>query len=206
MMKNLLFLGIGVLLIGGIWYWRVNQLEKQSESSDAAQPEMTSAPITYDDSEMMTPAAIPMGTDPQNASYLLDDQMVTLVDGTTSFPAAPGSVSMVTVSVFGEPTTGDLNGDGVNDAAVLMTAEMGGSGTFFYQAAALNVSGGYQGTNAVLLGDSIAPQTTQITDQTIIANYAVRAESDPMTAQPSVGMSMYLQVLDGILTEVAQPN
>lgn len=203
MMKNLLFLGIGIVLIGGLWYWRVNQLEKSSET---AQPEMTAAPITYDDSEMMTPASIPMGTSPLDASYLLDDQMVTLVNGTTSFPAAPGSASMVTVSVFGEPTMGDLNGDGVSDAAVLMTAEMGGSGTFFYQAAALNVNGGYQGTNAVLLGDSIAPQTTQITDQTIIANYAVRAESDPMTAQPSMAMSMYLQVLDGILTEVAQPN
>jgi hypothetical protein len=40
---------------------------------------------------------------------------------------------------------------------LLITHDPGGSGTFYYVAAAINVNKRYQGTNAVLLGDRIAP-------------------------------------------------
>ena len=54
---------------------------------------------------------------------------------------------------------GDLNGDGTPDVAFLLTQSPGGSGTFYYAVVALRTATGYTGTNAVLLGDRIAPQT-----------------------------------------------
>ncbi|MDA0302560.1 MAG: hypothetical protein O2822_08540, partial [Chloroflexi bacterium] len=111
--------------------------------------------------------------------------------------AAPGS----TTRVFGNQATGDLDGDGQADVAFVLTQSPGGSGTFFYAAAALRTATGSRGTNAVLLGDRIAPQTTRIVDGLIEVNYAERKAGEPMTAQPSVGVTKRLRVVDGKLVE-----
>lgn len=108
--------------------------------------------------------------------------------------AAPGSASKIVTRYFGNEATGDLNGDGAADVAFLLTQDGGGSGTFYYVVAALKEAGGYRGTNAILLGDRIAPQTTEIRNGTLIVNYADRKPSDPMTTQPSVGVSKYLKI------------
>jgi len=44
----------------------------------------------------------------------------------------------------------------------LLTQETGGSGIFYYVAFALNTENGYAGGRTVLLGDRIAPQTTEL--------------------------------------------
>jgi hypothetical protein len=66
---------------------------------------------------------------------------------------------------------GDLNEDGNEDAALFLVHQPGGSGTFYYIAAALNANGGFRGTNAVLLGDRIAPQTIEIRDGVVNRSY-----------------------------------
>lgn len=120
------------------------------------------------------------GADYKNVSYIIDG---------------------LTAKYFGNDATGDLNGDGVPDAAFLVTTDGGGSGTFYYAVAALNISGAYVGTNAILLGDRIAPQTTEIKDGEVIVNYADRKPSDPMTAQPSVGVTKRLHISGTSLVE-----
>ncbi len=129
--------------------------------------------------------------DPLNATYNIEGQPITLVNGKSAIQAAPGSTSLITTSAFGQPTIGDVNGDGKADAALILVRSGGGSGTFYYVAAAIDAPSGTQGTNAVLLGDRIAPQNVQIANGQIIANYAVRKSGEPMTTAPSVGMSMY---------------
>ena len=133
--------------------------------------------------------------DYKDATYMIEGQPVALVHGVAETEAAPGSASKVTTKYFGNEAKGDLNGDGIPDIAFLLTQETGGSGTFFYLVAAVqNADGTYSGTDGVLLGDRIAPQTTEITDGKVIVNYADRAASEPMTAQPSVGKSLYLKL------------
>lgn len=106
------------------------------------------------------------------------------------------------VQYFGNEAEGDLNGDGAADVAFLITYDGGGSGTFYYVVAAIKTNHGYQGTNAVLLGDRVAPQTTEIRDGVLTVNYAVRREGEPMTARPSVGTSLYLMLSDQQLVPV----
>ena len=130
----------------------------------------------------------------KNATYTIDGTTVTLVNGSAETPAAPGSASSIVTHYFGNEATGDLNGDGVPDVAFLLTQQTGGSGTFYYAVAALKTSTGYVGTNAVLLGDRIAPQTTEIRNGQVLVNYATRASGEPMTASPSVGVTAYLRV------------
>lgn len=161
--------------------------------------------VIEEDSILPNYQAVIPAEDPENATYIIEGQSVALIDGQAEVPVAPDSASVSTVSMFGQSTMGDLTADDIDDAAVMLVVSGSGSGTFYYQAAALNKDGMYSGTNAVLLGDRIAPQTTQIMDGTIVANYAERAPGEPMTTKPSVGVSKYMQVQGGILVEVDSP-
>lgn len=135
----------------------------------------------------------------KDVSIEVEGQVVQLVGGAAETEAAPGSATKVVTRYFGNESTGDLNADGTPDVAFLISQSRGGSGTFFYVVAALKTSNGYTGTNAVLLGDRIAPQTTRIGGGELIVNYADRKPGEPMTTAPSVGVSKFLKVVTGRL-------
>jgi hypothetical protein len=140
---------------------------------------------------------------PMNATYSIEGKTYTLINGVSEVEAVPGSASKITTRYFGNQSSGDLNGDGVPDYGFLITQDGGGSGTFFYVVAAIKNPTGYVMTNAYLLGDRIAPQTTEITGQELVVNYADRNPGEPMTTQPSLGVSKYFKVTpDNQLLEI----
>jgi hypothetical protein len=98
------------------------------------------------------------------------------------------------VEYFGNEIRKDITGDGLEDVVFLITEQPGGSGTFYYVVAAIaDGSGGYTGSQAMLLGDRIAPQTTESgPGKTIIVNYADRLPTDSFTTPPHVGKSLRL--------------
>lgn len=137
--------------------------------------------------------------DYKNISYSIDGHRVLLSNGVAEEAAAPGSAAKITTRYFGNELKTDLDGDGVEDVVFLLTQEGGGSGTFFYVVGAVKTDQGYVGTDGYLLGDRIAPQTTEVSQnarhqRVIVVNYADRAPGEPMTAQPSVGKSAYLKL------------
>ena len=132
--------------------------------------------------------------DYKDINYTIEEQMVTLHDGV----AETGST---VTRYFGNEAEGDLNNDGISDLVFLLTQETGGTGIFYYVVVALKTDTGYQGTNAVLLGDRIAPQTTETRMGQVIVNYAERLAGEPMTTRPSVGVSKYLEVQGTNLVE-----
>ena len=139
------------------------------------------------------------GSDPKNTSYMLDGQHVQLIDGKAEVEAAPGSATKIVTSYFGNEVTADLNGDGRKDVAFIITQTTGGSGTFYYAVAALNTPDGWMGSDGYLMGDRIAPQATTLSQNpkqkgVVVFNFAERAPGEPMTAQPSVGKSVYLKL------------
>lgn len=138
--------------------------------------------------------------DPKNAAYEIDGRKVELVGGVSEAEAAPGSASKVVVRYFGNEAKGDLNGDGEEDRAFLITEEGGGSGLFYYAVVALKTPTGYKMTNAFLIGERIVPQSTNIIAQELHVNYAERKPNEPMTARPSVGAVKLLKVTqEGVL-------
>ena len=153
-----------------------------------------------------TPAAPQAAKDPQNATYIINGQPVTLVNGKAEQAAASGSAEKIVTQYFGNAVQVDLNGDGKMDSGFLLTQTTGGSGTFFYAAAAIqNPDGSYTGTNAILLGDRIAPQSTNVDPNNpaqFVVNYADRAPGEPMTTQPSHGVSKTFKLDNGMLIEV----
>jgi heat shock protein HslJ len=133
--------------------------------------------------------------DHRSIEYTIGGQAVRLVDGLAEAPAAPGSAARIVTRYFGNEVRGDLNADGREDVAFLLTQEPGGSGTFFYAAAALDLPSGLAGSQAVMLGDRIAPQTTELRpDGVIVVNYADRAPGESFATPPSVGKSIWLKL------------
>lgn len=145
----------------------------------------------------------PQPSDPIEAAYLIEGQEVRLVDGRDVTEIVPGAVSKTITRVFGQPVFGNLDGRGEADAALILVQTGGGSGTFYYAAAALNFGGTWQGTNGVLLGDRIAPGRISITKGQIIVDYRDRRLEEPMIAIPTVGVTKRLVVEDGNLKEIA---
>lgn len=138
--------------------------------------------------------------DYKDATYEIGGAPVTLVNGVAEQDTVPGSASKIVTTYFGNDAKGDLSGDGLPDIAFLLTQSGGGSGTFYYVVVAVQATdGGYAGTNAILLGDRIAPQTTQISNGQLIVNYADRKPDEPMTTLPSQGVSRYLRMDNGRL-------
>lgn len=140
----------------------------------------------------------------QNGTYIINNKSVTLKNGYNETVIVPGAAAQEITRYFGNPVVADFNNDGVLDAAFLLTQESGGSGVFYYLAAKLGNQD--KGANAVLLGDRIAPQTTEFKNGRIIVNYADRKPGEPFTVSPSVGVSRYFQIVSGALKEVAAPT
>ena len=141
--------------------------------------------------------------DVRNTTYTLEGATARLENGKAVITNTEGTT---TVQLFGEPVYADFNKDGVNDAALMLTKNDGGSGTFFYAVLAISKNGLYYPTNALLLGDRIAPQTITITDGRAVYNYAERKATDPMTTPPSIGKSLYINydAQSGQIGELAQ--
>lgn len=140
--------------------------------------------------------------DYKSISYEIEGQTVKLKDGISEIEIVPSSASKTITQYFGNEVRADFNGDGTEDVAFLLTQDRGGSGTFYYVVVALNLKDGYAGTNAIFLGDRIAPQTTEFRNGEIIVNYADRKPGESMAVAPSVGVSKYFKISDGKLIEV----
>lgn len=152
-------------------------------------------------------AASSSEADYRSAEFTIEGRRVALIDGRAETPAAPGSAATIVTRLFGNEVRHDLNGDGRDDVVFLLTQETGGSGVFYYVVAALANDDGYIGSQAVLLGDRIAPQTIEIdADHIITVNYADRAPGESFATPPSVGTSIRLKLDSDTLQfgEVAQ--
>ena len=96
---------------------------------------------------------------------------------------------------FGNEVHHDVNGDGTEDIVFLVRQYFADGKILYYVVAGLKVGDGYQGSEGMLLGDRIAPQTTEMRENNIVVvNYAVRKPGEKMTAQPSVGKTTMLKL------------
>ncbi|HBD24520.1 MAG: hypothetical protein A2566_03800 [Candidatus Zambryskibacteria bacterium RIFOXYD1_FULL_40_13] len=133
------------------------------------------------------------GEDYLNTTYKVEGVEVKLTNGKSEVEVVPGSASKVVTQYFGNAVKSDLDDDGREDIAFILTQQTGGSGTFYYVVASLNKESGYVGSDAVLLGDRIAPQTTHMGNgNVIVVNYVDRKPGESFEVRPSEGKSLWL--------------
>lgn len=107
----------------------------------------------------------------QNAVYQgIYDEPVQLNEGKyEGEPFVEGGASRPTVTLAENlMASGDLNGDSIDDAAVILVEDSGGSGTFSYLAAVLDQDGQPVNQATLLLGDRVNLKAIAIKDGQIV--------------------------------------
>jgi hypothetical protein len=143
-----------------------------------------------------------------SAEYPLDFSPtgnVRLSEGSYEGPAAPGASTALRVRTEGSPAQGDLNGDGVPDAAVVLAVDPGGSGTFHYLFAVLDSQGRPRPAASALLGDRVEVTSVGIEDGVIQAAVLERAPGEPLSSPPTVARIHRYRLVDGALREIGGP-
>ncbi|MDE0047825.1 MAG: hypothetical protein OXO54_13680 [Chloroflexota bacterium] len=136
--------------------------------------------------EMTAPAATQRLTLEQlrNAEYrlpLLGDQdtPIRLVDGMGTLVYGEGATERETVGLVNDTVAfGDLDGDGIADAAVVVFISGGGSGTFIHLVAVLDRDGAPEQAAWAFLGDRVPVRSLTIAGGQIVARTVTHRPSD----------------------------
>jgi hypothetical protein len=167
-------------------------------STDATADTMTTTITSSTTAPALTEAAL------ANASYpseYTESGVVQLEDGEYRVPVAPGSATELVVTLD-EVAFGDLNEDGVEDAAVILVTEPGGSGTFYDLAAVLNQNGEAVSVDSTLLGDRIQLEALAIEAGDIQVEMVTHGSSDPLCC-PTQEVTQTYQLQDDQLVLIA---
>jgi len=111
------------------------------------------------------------------------------------------------VGVFFLPeyAVGDLDGDSVADAAVLLSTSTGGSGSFQDLAVVLNHEGVPENAAIFFLGDRVPVDRIRIVDGEIQLDLTMHGPADPMCC-PSVEATRRFRFVEGELAEIEPPS
>lgn len=112
-------------------------------------------------------------------SSFTKDGLAPLTGGEYREAAAPDSATETVVQLE-RYARGDLNGDGVDDAAVILVTDPGGSGIFRDVVAVLNRDGMPAPAASALLGDRIKLLSLDIVDGEIVVGMYRHGPEDPM--------------------------
>jgi hypothetical protein len=140
----------------------------------------------------------------KNAVYQgIYDEPVQLTDGKyEGEPFVEGGASRPTVTFHPEAYAfGDLNGDGVDDAAVILIESSGGSGNFRYLAAVINEDGTPVNVATAFVGDREQAQAITIEDGVITLQLVAHGPDDPMCC-PSQEVTKRYRLQDDQLVEL----
>ena len=107
------------------------------------------------------------------------DGIAQLEGGEFRQQAAPGSATETVVRLAQVRSFGRIDNGSSIDAAPILTVDPGGSGTFIYLVAALNVDGHPEMAATTLLGDRVAVRSVRIVDSQIVVGMRVRGSDDP---------------------------
>ncbi len=122
----------------------------------------------------------------KNHTYALEQApggKAALVNGKFEAAIGAGATQKVTALLTEPVAFGDLNGDGVADAAVILTANTGGSGAFVNLHAVLNEGGKPADAGLALLGDRVQVKTLAIHADTagaLVVDLMTHGPKDPL--------------------------
>ncbi len=105
------------------------------------------------------------------------NRTVTLVNGTYSEGSGSSAFSVQMLNVY---SFGDLNGDGKDDAAIILAENDGGTGVFESLIAVINQGGTPHQESQKQLGDRVQMNTVDISSGVIHLNLVVQGPSDPL--------------------------
>jgi hypothetical protein len=133
----------------------------------------------------------------QNATYKIPEQ--------GSYTLSNGSYQSgtVTVNLIKPTAIGDVNQDGVEDAAVILAVGTGGSATFEYLAVVTNQNGSPVNLDTYLLGDRVRVQTLSIKNGQVRIKLLKHKDTDPLCCPTNLVIEAYqLNQTEGTLAPI----
>jgi len=109
-----------------------------------------------------------------------DKGKIKLSDGMYKEKIAADSATELVIKLSDKMAFGDLNGDGAEDAAVILVSDPGGSGTFYDLAAVINSNGNPQHAASVFLGDRVKVEGVSIKSGKIMVKMVTHDRTDSM--------------------------
>jgi hypothetical protein len=141
--------------------------------------EVTSKETQTDSSQTESQAA----PDPANAGYYIDGILYTLVNGELEQPIEESS-AVNKFKLLDFKASGDINKDGTDDVAVVLTNDSGGTGTFYYLS--IFTSGTPIVENTYNIGDRIEVKDLKFADNKFQVTYLDRSPEEDMASDPTI--------------------
>lgn len=142
-------------------------------------------------------------TAPGRATYSgILDEAITLIDGQyQGEPFMEDGASRPTVTLLTDPIAyGDLDGDGQDDAAVLLVYDSGGSGSFLYLAVVATGQDEPANAKAIFLGDRTQVRKMSTNNGQLLADLLTHAPDDPACC-PTMETAKVFRLRDGELID-----
>lgn len=168
--------------------------------SPTLQPSPTAVPTKVSPTATATPLPVMSMDAVKNAEYTIEGPATgkaKLTNGTFKEPI-PRSSASVTIQMTDVSAVGDLNGDGAQDAAVILTANTGGSGVFYYLYGVLNDKGTPKPSMPEPLGDRIKLKSLAIQGSEIVVDFLTQGPKDSM-ANPTLAVTRKYKLQDNKL-------
>lgn len=133
------------------------------------------------------------------------DEVVNLSNGVyQGEPISADSVSRPTVTLMDRLVArGDLNGDGADDAAVILMENSGGTGVFYYLAPVLNLDNQPASPTSVLLGDRVEIKSMVISQGQIVTEIVTQGPDDALCC-PTLLLRQSFELQGNQLVEVTR--
>ena len=144
----------------------------------------------------------------KNAEYDSEfpkDHKAKLTDGKYQEEYQPGAATKLIIQLYPAYATGDVNGDGVDDAAVILVANPGGSGTFYHLAVVVNQGGTPKHVASQSLGDRIIVKSISIKSGEIVLNMTVHGPNDPLCC-PTLEVTRTYKLQEDTLVQLSRTN
>lgn len=139
---------------------------------------------------------------PKNATHSINGEYVKLKDGKFEQEIAPNSASKTVINIYSDIVYGDLNSDGIDDSALILSQKTGGSGTFYYVVSAIKTGENYIGTNGIFLGDRIKLDSVSIENGFVVVDMIDRKIGEDFSVDPSVSFTKQFGIENGVLKDM----
>ncbi|HEX9384946.1 MAG TPA: Gmad2 immunoglobulin-like domain-containing protein [Anaerolineales bacterium] len=190
--RRALILWLGVFLIGCRPATPPPTQSDQTQTTSVPVIEATSAPATSIAEE---------AKEILNAQYQLGAtdalQVVQLTNGKFE-QGTPGGADSVSVFVTDFVAVGDLNADGTNDVAALVSENYGGSGVFVFLAVYTNENGTFTFQNSTMVDDRPQLQALSIENNEIFVDAVIHGPDEPMCC-PTLRTTRHYRFIDNQL-------
>ncbi|MGB0389401.1 MAG: hypothetical protein ACPGWR_31645, partial [Ardenticatenaceae bacterium] len=223
-MRKVLFSMLALILLLSFVACR-NRIEGESEMDGAVSVEATEAPASEgaSEEEAASPSEVEILVAEQeqaesattgvtvdalaNAEYQSEwpaEGKAKLTDGVYEEQYDEESASVLLITLSEMKAFGDLNADGLEDAAAVLMTDGGGSGTFYDLAVVVDQDGEAQHVATQFLGDRVQLQTVSIEKGEIVVEMITHGADDPLCC-PTQQVTQRYQLQGEQLVDLSPP-